>query len=83
MPTGDMIDPSLYVSGGASTAVGPLITRTGDLVTRIDYDDGSYKVFSYTGSRLDRIDYVHGGATTRKDLVYSAGLLVEIVQTEI
>ena len=56
--------------------------RTGDLVTRIDYAGGWYKVFTYTGTRLDRIDYVHDGATTRKDLHYTGGLLTSITQTE-
>lgn len=52
-------------------------------MTRIDYDDASYKTFSYTGTRLDRIDYVHGTGTTRKDLNYTDGLLTSITQTEI
>lgn len=123
IPTGDMIDPTVYTAGGStgggSTApIGPEITRTGALVTRIDYDGGEYKLFTYTGSRLDRIDFVHGDATagyedtldagedewedtlnpvldidqdslgtsiatTRKDLVYTSGLLTAINQTEI
>jgi hypothetical protein len=123
LPSGDMLDPTTYVAGGSTGGVspapiGPEITRTGDLVTRIDYDGGEYKIFTYTGSRLDRIDFVHGDATagyvdtldaggdewedtlntsldidqdylsvstatTRKDLVYTDGLLTAINQTEI
>lgn len=60
----------------------PVITRTGDLVTRIDYSGGRYKVFTYTATRLDRIDYIHDGVTTRKDLHYTGGLLTSITQTE-
>lgn len=83
IPAGDMLDPSVYSASGSSAPIGPEITWTGDLVTRVDYDGGEYKVYTYTGTRLDRVDFVRGATTTRKDFVYTDGRLTAINQTEI
>lgn len=50
---------------------------------RIDYLNGSFKVFEYTASALTRMDYVVGATTFRKDFVYSSGQLTNIINTVI
>lgn len=63
---------------------GPAFTYTSGKVTRIDYDSGNYKVLSYTGSVLNRIDYYTGASVIRKTFVYNGdGTLAEIVQTKL
>lgn len=76
---------AIAAAGGGPT--GPRMTYASGRLDRIDYDDGSYKQLSYdagNGYRLQRIDYVRGTATTRKDFFYNPdGTLHEIVQTEL
>jgi len=83
IPDGDQIDPGSVVAA----PIGPLLSYASGRLDRIDYDDGSYKQLSYdagNGYRLQRIDYVRGAATTRKDFSYNLdGTLHEIVQTEL
>lgn len=67
---------------GPGGPTGPLITRSGGLISRIDYDDGTYKLFAWTGLLLARVDYIHGAVTTRKTMVYSGNDLIEVIQTE-
>jgi len=63
--------------------IGPEFTYDGDgLLTRIDYDDGSYKLLTYSDDKLDQIDfYIFGGATIRKSFNYSGDTLASIDQT--
>lgn len=69
-------------SGDASRFTGPEFTYTGGVLTRIDYDDGSYKLLSYTDDVLTRVDLViFGGDTIRKDFVYASGTLIRIDQS--
>lgn len=64
-----------------SAPTGPVFTRSAGKLTRVDYDDGSYKGFTYTGDVLVQVDYTKGGSTTRKALNYVFGELVSIDQT--
>ena len=57
-------------SGGETS---PVLTRVDGLLTRIDYASGNYRVLSYTGTRLDRVDYVQGPVTKRRVLNYALG----------
>lgn len=73
------------MAGASQVApAGPEFTYdvTGPL-TRIDYDDGSFKVFAYdagNGGRLDHVDFTVGPVTTRKQFLYNLdGTLHEIV----
>lgn len=53
-------------------------------VTRIDYANGSYKTFIYTGDLLTQIDFVRPGLTTiRKTLSYTNDVWTGTVETEI
>lgn len=54
------------------------------MLTRIDYDSGNYKTFSYTSGVLTQLDYVVGTVTTRKTFNYNPdGTLASIEQTVI
>lgn len=69
-------------AGDSSRFTGPEFTYTDEVLTRIDYDDGSYKLLSYTDDVLTRVDLViYGGDTIRKDFVYSSGVLIRIDQS--
>lgn len=57
------------VSGGPTAPV--LSYGVGGALSRIDYADASFKLFSYDADRLDHIDYTKGGITTRKTLAYN------------
>jgi hypothetical protein len=61
----------------------PVMTYTAGQLTRIDYDDGSFKTFSYTAiGDVALIDFTKGGTTTRKTFNHDGnGVLVSIVQT--
>lgn len=66
------------------TLTGPEFTYTGDKVTRIDYDNGTYKELSYTGDKLTQmIVYYVSGTTIQKDYNYSGDTLLSIDETEI
>jgi len=70
---------------GTEAPINPEITYSSGRISRIDYSNGSFKVFSYdalNGYRLDYFDYTNEAVTTRKQLVYNLdGTLHEIVQT--
>lgn len=66
------------------TLTGPLFTYTGDKITRIDYDNGSYKTLSYTGDKLTQmIVFYISGTTIQKDFNYSGETLLSIDETSI
>jgi len=72
-------------SGGGGTGeddlTGPEFTYTGDLLTQVDYDDGSYKTFSYTGSRLDEsVLYLISGTVITKTFNYTGDTLTSITE---
>ena len=72
------------LSGGAAAEIGPALTYTGGVLTRIDYDSGNYKTFSYINGVLVQLDYVVGIVTTRKTFNYNPdGTLASIDQTAI
>lgn len=53
---------------------------TDDKLTVVDLPDGTYKLLSYFGGLLTRVDHVKSGQTVRKDFVYTGGRL-EAVNT--
>ena len=61
----------------------PVFTYDGDFLTRIDYDDGSFKTFAYVGGNLDELVFEpNGGTTITKNFFYDAqGRLSNIVET--
>jgi len=66
-------------SGSSSPFTGPEFQYEGDQLTRIDYDDGSYQLFFYTGTSLASIElYISGGDNKRKDFVYDGDVLIRI-----
>lgn len=71
------------ISGSSQQFSGPAFTYTGDALTRIDYDDGSYKVLGYSNGLLTRVDlHVNGQSEIkRKDFLYSNGILTNINET--
>jgi YD repeat-containing protein len=71
----------LYAPKGStgSTPQNETFTYDGsDNLTRIDYADGSYKTFTYSGSDLNYITWVNGGTTIIKTFVYDSGDLIAI-----
>jgi hypothetical protein len=73
----------LNTEGGVSGPIGPAFTYTNGALTRIDYDNGSFKVFTYTDGVLTQLDFVVGGVTTRKTFNYTGDLLTSIDQETI
>lgn len=65
---------------GVSNPTSPQFTYASGVLSRIDYSDGSFKVFTYGGNgQLSTIDYTVGSATTRKSFVYDTnGVLLSI-----
>jgi hypothetical protein len=57
-------------SGGTGEQ-SPVMTYTGDLLTRIDYASGHYKTMTYAAGLLTQVDYVTGAVTTRKTFAYN------------
>jgi hypothetical protein len=63
---------------------GPEFTRDVDgNITQIDYDDGSYKVFTYTSGQLTQLDLHIAGYVPikRKTFIYSGDTLIRIDET--
>lgn len=81
----------IYHGGGGDTPTpgpdgglkDPVFTYDGDFLTRIDYDDGSFKTFAYVGGNLDELVFEpNGGTTVIKNFFYDAqGRLSNIVET--
>jgi hypothetical protein len=69
-------------NGGATEYTGPSFTYDGGgVLTRIDYDDGSYKEFTYVADVLTQIDFIiFGGDTIRKTFNYTGDVLTSIDQ---
>ena len=80
------IDFRALWTAGDARFISPSFTYNGSgAITRIDYSDTSYKVFTYTSGRLTQIDFHVFGITSiiRKSLVYSGNTLISITQTTI
>jgi hypothetical protein len=61
----------------------PTYDGNGDL-TRIDYDNGSYKTFTYASGLLTQVDFVRPGLSTiRKTLSYTDEVWTGTTETEI
>ena len=57
-------------------------TYTDEVLTRVDYSDGSYKTLTYTDGLLTQVDYVQSGfQTIRKTLSYTDGVWAGTVET--
>jgi hypothetical protein len=53
-------------------------------LSRVDYDDGSYKVFTYDeDQKLIQSDFVSNGITKRKTFIYDGDVLNRVEQTTI
>jgi hypothetical protein len=70
-------------SGGFSDSGGtsPTMTYTNDLLTRVDYADGSYSVMTYTDSVLTQMNTYTASSSIQKVFIYNNGLLVQVIQT--
>ena len=78
----DNIEVMIYSSDTVAVDPNPSFTYTGDLLTRIDYSNGYYKVFTYTGSVLTQLDFVQGATTYRKVFHYNPdGSLASITES--
>lgn len=62
----------------------PIPIYSSGLLSRVDYSDGTYKLFTWTNGLLTRVDHVRPTLTTiRKDITYSAGVWSGTTETEI
>jgi hypothetical protein len=70
-------------AGSVQQFTGPAFTYAGDgSLEQIDYDDGSYKEFTYSAGKLAQIDFfISGGDTIRKTFNYTGDVLMSIDQT--
>ena len=61
----------------------PLFTYTGGLLTRVDYESGNYKTFTYADGQLSQSQYIRFGVTITKVFNYNLdGSLASITETE-
>lgn len=64
--------------------VNPVFSYTSGKLTRIDYDDGAFKKFTYNGSGvLTQLDFFFNGGTKRKTFIYTSGILTSIDEVTI
>ena len=67
------------LSGGSPSLAGPAFTRTAGILTRIDYDAGEFKVFTYNeAGSLATVTLTYGDNTILKVFNYVEGLLTSI-----
>ena len=60
----------------------PTLTYAQGKVSRIDYSNGNYKIFTYNMDTLTHIDYTVGTITTRKSFSYNPdGSLATVSET--
>lgn len=59
----------------------PQFTYSNGQLTRVDYEDGSFKELSYSSGLLMRLDFTRDGVIERKDFVYDSGVLMAINQS--
>ena len=57
--------------GGGGGETNPAFTYTVGLLSRVDYADGTYKLFVYAVGRLLHVDFVTPTATVRKAFFYN------------
>jgi hypothetical protein len=71
------------VPGGASPYTSPVFTYTENALSRIDYTDGSFRLFFYVDGALDHQDLQIFGESyvIRKTFIYSNGVLASINET--
>lgn len=59
----------------------PTMVYTGDVLTRVNYVTGAYKILEYNADTLKRIDFVTPQGTTRKTFLYSVdGNLLQVIE---
>ena len=59
----------------------PIFSYTGELLSRIDYDDGKYKELVYTNGLLFTSTFFDGSTFSTKTLNYTNGILTHITET--
>ena len=57
--------------------------QSGTQLDRINYQDGSYKAFTYATGRLVQLDHVTGGLIMRKAFTYAGETLVSIDESRL
>ena len=60
----------------------PVFSYTGDLLTRIDYEGGLFKILSYANDILQTLVFFNGTSTITKTFNYTGDRLTSITQTE-
>ena len=69
-------------SDGGSPLSGPAFTFTGELITRIDYDGGEYKLLTYNADEsVNTVTLTIGDDVTTKTFNYEGGNLTSITQS--
>ncbi len=63
----------------AFSSESPEFTYSGGAISRIDYADGSYKLFTYTSGKVSQVEHVFPDRTLTKSFIYSGETLTDIV----
>lgn len=78
-PETQVIEVSVPGGPASSTLTGPEFTYTSGRLSRIDYDDGSFKTISYAGDLIDSIVLERpDGSVLTKTFVYSGEQLIRV-----
>jgi hypothetical protein len=68
---------------GEAQSLGKTLTYSSGVLTRIDFDNGDYKLFTYVAGRISRIDWHRGSVVVRSEFQYDGDLVSQIVVTEL
>ena len=80
--TAEQGPPGPAGSAGDTFGVSPMMTYDTGRLTRVDYSNGAYKTFSYTGGKLTQVHLVKDGITLVREFSYSPdGSLAGVTET--
>jgi hypothetical protein len=85
----ELVAPSTIVVSQVGThgppffEINPVFSYTSGNLTRIDYDSGNYKTFTYADGALSVLTYYTSEKVITKNFYYTNEALTSIVQTEV
>jgi len=80
--TAEQGPPGPAGSAGDTFGVSPVMTYDTGRLTRVDYSNGAYKTFSYTGGKLTQVHLVKDGTTRVREFSYNPdGTLASAMDT--
>lgn len=79
----EIISSSIVNVPAPNTSISPQFSYNAETLSRIDYADSSYKLFFYDINNLIRIDFHKNNVIYRKDFIYVADNLSQIIESTI